>query len=198
MWVTSAAYSAGNVVRLYDLQFKYARSVTVLAVLDPTPHGHYAPPQNVSKTMPTKSPLLPEPHAWYQLLNVSGAKPPAGLGYDFVAFNQDRSSSPFLLKNNTIQNHRARGMLIKASNGTIEGNRIENSSLGGIIITPELYWGEGASTTSSTHACIFACRTKKPGAFCLTLTCRTYLPPSNTNARTRTRTRVHPTTHELC
>ena len=34
-------------------------------------------------------------------------------------------------------------MLVKASDGVIEGNRIENSSLGGIIVTPELYWGEG-------------------------------------------------------
>ena len=31
---------------------------------------------------------------------------------------------------------------VQASNGTIEGNLINGSTLGGIIITPELSWGE--------------------------------------------------------
>ena len=102
--------------------------------------------------------LLPEPQTWYTVLDVvslgvvngsaaaAGAPPPplpAALGFDYIAFNAARSCSGFALRNNTIRNHRARGMLVKASLGTIEHNTIVNSTLGGIIVTPELYWGEG-------------------------------------------------------
>jgi hypothetical protein len=62
--------------------------------------------------------------------------------FDWVANNADRNGNGFVLRNNTIENHRARGMLIKASDGIIEGNLINGSTLGGIIITPELSWGE--------------------------------------------------------
>ena len=101
--------------------------------------------------MPGKK-LLPEPQAWYQLLNATTThgSAPAGIGFDYVAFNTERSCSGFQLINNTIRNHRARGMLIKASDGLIHGNHIENSTLGGIVITPELYWGEGDFVSNLT------------------------------------------------
>ena len=60
-----------------------------------------------------------------------------------MAFNRDRAGSGYVLLNNTIRNHRARGMLLKARNGVVKGNRIDNSTLGGIVLTPELSWGEG-------------------------------------------------------
>jgi hypothetical protein len=46
-------------------------------------------------------------------------------------------SSGFLIENNLIRWHRARGMLIKASNGTIRNNIVNGSSIGGIHIKPE-------------------------------------------------------------
>jgi len=141
LWVTSADYAVGDVVKIYNTDFLLTAVVIVIGVGPALPNGHYQPPHNVSKTMPNVQ-LLPEPGTWYQIVNVSGTSL-SNVEFDFVAFNTNRSTSGFTFRNNTIRNHRARGMLIKASNGLVERNRITNSSLGGIIITPELSWGEG-------------------------------------------------------
>jgi len=155
IWVAMPGeYAPGNILRVYDRNFTRSEGLLrVLSVAPASPTGNYTPPQNHSHTMPHK-PLPPEPHARYSLLTVVPADPafppPAEFGFDFVVFNQDRGSAGYLLRNNTIRNHRARGMLVKASNGIIEHNRIDNSSLGGIIITPELYWGEGDYVSNVT------------------------------------------------
>ena len=162
--VAGTTFGVGDEVRIYDTHFVLAATVRVTAVAPAQPQGRYAPPRNASHTMPGAK-LLPEPRTWYTVLDVvslsvvngsssaavgagGGAPPPppplpAGLGFDYIAFNADRSCSGFALRNNTIRNHRARGMLVKASRGVIEHNTIANSTLGGIIVTPELYWGEG-------------------------------------------------------
>jgi len=150
IWVTSADYSVGDSLKLYTPGFQLAGEVTVIQVRPAQPAGKYAPPRNVSKTMPGVS-LAPEPKQWYLILRVRGTIPKS-LGFDWVAFSTTHSSSGFELSNNVIQNHRARGMLIKASNGIIRNNRIENSTLGGIIVTPELSWGEGDYVTNVTIA----------------------------------------------
>ena len=46
-------------------------------------------------------------------------------------------SNTFLIENNLIRWHRARAMLIKASNGLIRNNIVNGSSIGGIHIKPE-------------------------------------------------------------
>lgn len=144
IWVTRADYGIGDTVRVFDPAFSPAGDLIVTSVAPASPNGKYAPPINVSKMMPSVS-LAPEPQQWYTVLEVSGPLPPVGrLGRDTVLFDQNRSCSGFILRNNTIRNHRARGMLIKASDGVIADNHIENSTLGGIIITPELSWGEGS------------------------------------------------------
>lgn len=55
----------------------------------------------------------------------------------------DRNGSGFVVRNNTIRNHRARGILVKASEGVIEGNTIDGSSMAGILLCPEVeFWME--------------------------------------------------------
>lgn len=55
----------------------------------------------------------------------------------------DRNGSGFVVRNNRIENHRARGILVKASNGLIENNVIDGSSMAGIVLCPEPdYWLE--------------------------------------------------------
>ena len=255
IWVSSADYTIGDKLRLYDTSFVPAGVVEVVGVAAAQPVGRYAPPHNASKSMPGKKlvraawrPLLParslarslapgvraasgahqllrharaharthlphrrpataqrdslfavvcrrtsvcvvvvgvvgagvggacfcqilclsaadcccsalppfscaararafvaqapEPTQWYQVLQLKGGLP-RGLGFDWVVFSAGHSSSGFVLRNNVIRNHRARGMLIKASDGLITGNSIANSTLGGIVVTPELSWGEG-------------------------------------------------------
>lgn len=55
----------------------------------------------------------------------------------------DRNGSGFAVRGCTIRNNRARGILVKASEGVIEGNTIEASALAGIVLSPECeYWLE--------------------------------------------------------
>lgn len=66
---------------------------------------------------------------------------------DLVA-SPDRNGSGFVARNNTIRNTRARGILIKASYGVIEGNTIEHIALAGIVLAPEThYWQEADYAT---------------------------------------------------
>jgi hypothetical protein len=67
---------------------------------------------------------------------------PIQAAYDYLASNPAADGSGFILRNNTIFNHRARGMLLKADNGLVEGNTIDGSTIGGIVLTPEFWWNE--------------------------------------------------------
>jgi len=71
-------------------------------------------------------------------------RPPLPAGFDFVAADPAAEGSGYILRGNTIRNHRARGMLLKADNGLIENNTVEGSTMGGIVITPEFWWNEAS------------------------------------------------------
>lgn len=61
---------------------------------------------------------------------------------DLIA-SPDRNGSGFVVRNNILWNTRARGVLIKASYGVIEGNTVEHASLAGIVLCPETrFWQE--------------------------------------------------------
>ena len=60
-----------------------------------------------------------------------------------VVSNLDQSGDGFVLRNNTILDHRARGMLLKARDGLVENNLVDGSSIAGLVMGPELWWGEG-------------------------------------------------------
>jgi|GEM_PF-368630 len=54
----------------------------------------------------------------------------------------NRRGNGFSVKNCSFGNNRSRGILIKAGDGEVSGNRIENCHSQGIIIAPEYYWLE--------------------------------------------------------
>lgn len=54
----------------------------------------------------------------------------------------NRKGNGFAVKDCHFGNNRSRGILIKASNGEVSGNRVENCHSQGIKIAPELYWLE--------------------------------------------------------
>ena len=60
-----------------------------------------------------------------------------------VVSNLEATGDGFVLRNNTILNHRARGLLLKARDGLVENNLIDGSSIAGLVMGPELWWGEG-------------------------------------------------------
>lgn len=70
--------------------------------------------------------------------------------FDFLASNPNANGSGYTLRNNTIHNHRARGMLLKADGGLIEGNTVDGSSMGGIVVTPEFWWMEACYSRNLT------------------------------------------------
>jgi hypothetical protein len=51
--------------------------------------------------------------------------------------NRDRAGAGYTVSNNFISNGRARGIIIKASDGVIEGNRISHTALPGILLLAE-------------------------------------------------------------
>ena len=68
---------------------------------------------------------------------------PLQADFDFLAANPNFCGSGFVARHNTIRNHRARGMLLKADHGLVEGNLVDGSTIAGIVLAPEtLYWNE--------------------------------------------------------
>lgn len=55
---------------------------------------------------------------------------------DFIS-TPNSNGSGYVIRNNTIRNNRARGILVKADNGLIEGNVLERNTMFGVLVTPE-------------------------------------------------------------
>ena len=70
--------------------------------------------------------------------------------FDSLCSNPSALGSGYVLRNNTIRNHRARGMLLKAHHGLVEGNTLDGSSVSGIVLSPELWWNEACYSRDVT------------------------------------------------
>ena len=148
VWVADhALLAAGDRVSLYNSSFGpappaappgFAAAAWPITAVERAAPG-YAPPGNASHTMPSQK----LPASGYTVLTLGGAEPlPPGLGFDWVLVNIDAVGDGYSIRDSDIRNHRARGLLLKGTRGRVENVSITNSSLGGIIVTPELYWEE--------------------------------------------------------
>lgn len=63
--------------------------------------------------------------------------------YDVVSC-PDYSGRGAVVRNNHFHNGHIRGILLKSHDVLVEGNRIERTGHGGIVVEPEFYWLEGA------------------------------------------------------
>ncbi len=70
--------------------------------------------------------------------------------FDYLAANPNASGAGFVLRNNTIKNHRRYGMILKADSGTVEGNVIDGSTAAGIRVGPEFYFSESGYSRNLT------------------------------------------------
>ncbi len=61
-----------------------------------------------------------------------------------------RGGNGYVIRNNIIGHTRARGILIKASDGIIENNEVVGCELGGIVLAPELVWLEAGFSNNVT------------------------------------------------
>lgn len=59
-----------------------------------------------------------------------------------VVSSLTRGGNGFVIRNNILGHTRARGILIKASDGVVENNEVVGCELGGIVLAPELVWLE--------------------------------------------------------
>ena len=68
---------------------------------------------------------------------------PLAAGEGDVISNLNQTGDGYVLRNNTIMDNRARGLLLKARDGLVENNLVDGSSIAGLVMGPELWWGEG-------------------------------------------------------
>jgi len=96
--------------------------------------------------------------------------------------------SGFVVRNNQIRNNRARGILVKADNGLIEGNTVDGCTIAGIVAAPEKYFMEGDycrnliirnNTISHTGYAMVSARTTQAGA--ISVTAGNFYGPSDGN-----------------
>jgi hypothetical protein len=58
-----------------------------------------------------------------------------------------RIGSGFVVKDCNFGHNRSRGILIKASHGEVTGNRIINSRMAAVLVSPEFWWMEAGSSS---------------------------------------------------
>ena len=121
-------FRAGDPYRALDATGAEIGEGTVRAV---TPAGAYAPPPGREKLFARRR--------FYRL---TLDPPVAGLGVGCRLGDPAACGAGFVVRNCRIRNHRARGLLIKADDGLIEGNEIDGSTIAGLVISPEFYWNE--------------------------------------------------------
>jgi len=83
----------------------------------------------------------------YCRLTLDRALPAA---FECLISNPAAIGSGYVVRNNIIRNHRARGMLLKADNGLVEGNTIDGSTIAGIVLAPETWWMEACYSRNVT------------------------------------------------
>lgn len=128
-------YIDGSILRMYNTNFQVAAGLTVVNSTEIS--KWYMPPRNTSKVL-TRVNIT----ACSFIMVTVAEQLPSACSFDFIVSCANRTGNGFKLVNNTIHYHRARGMLIKASNGLIANNTIEGSTMAGLLMTPELFWAE--------------------------------------------------------
>ena len=65
-----------------------------------------------------------------------------------LIYSKARTGNSFKIENDTVGYVRSRGILVKASNGTIKNNYVRGCMLGGIVLAPEFYWMEAGCSSN--------------------------------------------------
>ena len=128
-------YRVGDLLKLYDPVGRPAGEATVTALKD-MPGFHNT---QTSKRV-TRKDTLGGPYTEVTLDH------PLPAAFDYLAQDASASSGGFTIRNNSIVNHRARGMVIKATDGLIEHNTIDGSTMSAMLIAPEFWWNEAGYT----------------------------------------------------
>jgi len=131
--INQNSFRPGNPIRIYDVQGRPADEAIVCGI---APLPDYRNTRKSSRELRADNTEGP-----YFAVTLDHA---VGAAFDYLAENPSATGSGYVLRYNTIMNHRARGMLLKASDGLVEHNTIDGSTMGGIVVTPEFWWNEAS------------------------------------------------------
>ena len=124
----------GDLLRFYDERGAFAGEAHVVSV---APLPAYTPPAPPPKDLRLFQDIAHPVYERVTLDRAPGARP------GWLAANANANGDGFVIRGCTVRNNRARGMLIKASDGLIENCTVEGNSMGGIIVAPEMtFWNE--------------------------------------------------------
>ncbi|HPD15429.1 MAG TPA: right-handed parallel beta-helix repeat-containing protein [Planctomycetota bacterium] len=123
-------FRAGDPLRLFDLQGALAGEATVVAV---NRAEGYTP-----KALPDDKHFKETRNFWR--LTLDRPLPAAALGCRIST--PAANGSGYVVRHCVIRNHRARGLLLKADDGLVEGNTVDGSTIAALIIAPEYWWNE--------------------------------------------------------
>ena len=129
--ISKSTFRSGDPIRFFDEKNRPAGEAVVQAV---RPLPGFKSSQKSSRDTLSDNTAGP-----YFEITVA---PPIPAHFDYIAGNPAANGSGYVVRGNSIRNHRARGMLLKADHGLVENNTIEGSTMGGIVITPEFWWNE--------------------------------------------------------
>jgi hypothetical protein len=128
--VNASDFIPGDPLLLYDPEGQPAGEATVTSVA-PTSY------QNTQKSQrTTRKDHLGGPYAELTLDH------PLKAGFDYLAENAMAVGAGYVLRNNTISHHRARGMILKSMNGLVEHNTVDGSTMTALLMAPEFWWNE--------------------------------------------------------
>jgi len=117
--INNNSFRPGDPLRLFDQKGQPAGEAVVKAVQPLTGFENDRKSQRVTRLENTQGP--------YFEVELDHALPAE---FDDLVSNPAAAGSGYILRQNTIRNHRARGMLLKADNGLVEGNTIDGSTMG--------------------------------------------------------------------
>lgn len=67
---------------------------------------------------------------------------PLQAGFDYLVEDTMAIGAGYVLRNNQILHHRARGMILKSHDGLVEHNVIDGSTMSALLMAPEFWWNE--------------------------------------------------------
>ena len=129
--INRSNFQPGDLLHLYDPDGVPAGEAKVSASLRPpvcrTPARASAAPAKTSSTAPS-------PRSRWTIL--------CPADFDYEAVNANAVGAGYIVRNNRILHNRARGMVLKSDDGLVENNLVDGSTMTGILMTPEFWWGE--------------------------------------------------------
>lgn len=122
---------AGDRFRVYDAEGGFVGEAKAQAVKARPAFTPSAPIKTSSRFFSSQDGL-----AYWEVI----PETPAALKPGWFIANTDAVGSGFAIRNCTVKNLRARGMLLHGDNGVVENCRVEHTLNAGILVFPEILW----------------------------------------------------------